>query len=98
MTRSRSYSTEFARRQARAQAAGWSGYRQQRRWRAELTDARVRELAEEIGGPVEPERSGSLMSLEANAIVNPKGVTRDPRDWQVRLLVAAGKIEERKAS
>jgi hypothetical protein len=94
MARARSYSTEFARRQARARAQGWSGYRQQRRWRAELTDARVRELAEEIGGPVEPERAGSLMSLEANRIVNPKGVTRDPRDWQVRLLIAAGRIKE----
>jgi hypothetical protein len=94
MPRQRSYSTEFARRQARARAQGWSGYRQQRRWRAELTDARVRELAEEIGGPVEPERAGSLMSLEANRIVNPKGVTRDPRDWRVRLLTAAGRIKE----
>lgn len=94
MARTRNYSTEFERRQARARAQGWSGYRQQRRWRAELTDARVRELAEEIGGPVEPERAGSLMSIEANAIVNPKGVTRDPRDWHVRLLIAAGKIKE----
>lgn len=98
MARSRSYSTEFQRRQARAQAGGWSGYRQQRYWRAKLTDAEVRKLAEQIGGPVELERAGSLMSLEANRIVNPKGVSRDPRDWQVRLLVAAGKIEERKAS
>jgi hypothetical protein len=63
-----------------------------------LTDAEVKKLAEQIGGPVELERAGSLMSLEANRIVNPKGVSRDPRDWQVRLLVAAGKIEERKAS
>ena len=56
MARTRNYSTEFARRQARAQAAGWSGYRQRRYWRAKLTDAEVRRLAEEIGGPVEPER------------------------------------------
>lgn len=98
MPRSRSYSTEFARRQARARASGWSGYRQQRYWRSKLTDAEVKKLAEQIGGPVELERAGSLMSLEANRIVNPKGVSRDPRDWQVRLLVAAGKIEERKAS
>jgi hypothetical protein len=90
--RTRNYSQEYARRQARAQAQGWSGYRQQRNWRARMTDAYVRELAEEIGGPVEPERSGSLMSNNANAIVNPKGVSRDPRDWHVRLLIAAGKI------
>jgi hypothetical protein len=57
-----------------------------------MTDAYVRELAEEIGGPVEPERSTSLMSIEANRIVNPRGVSRDPRDWRVRLLIAAGKI------
>ena len=92
--RQRSYSTEFARRQARAQAAGWSGYRQQRRWRSELTDARVRELAEQIGGPVEPERPGALMSRKANDIVNPRDQARRPGDWQVRLLVAAGKIKE----
>jgi hypothetical protein len=92
MPRSRSYSTEFARRQARAKERGWSGYRQQRRWRAELTEARVRELAEEIGGPVEPERAGSLMSLEANRIVNPHGGGRTPGDWQVRLLRASGRI------
>lgn len=92
MARTRNYSTEFERRQARARALGWSGYRQQRRWRAELTDARVRELAEEIGGPVEPERQGSLMSLEANAKVNPRGGRRIPGDWQVRLLRAAGRI------
>jgi len=91
--RNRSYSTEFKRRQARSRAAGWSGYRQQRRWRAELTDAKVRELAEEIGGPVEPEREGSLMSIDANRIVNPHGVARDPRDWQVRLLKASGRIK-----
>jgi hypothetical protein len=94
VARTRDYSTEFARRQARARALGWSGYRQQRTWRARMTDAYVRQLAEEIGGPVEPERTGSLMSIEANQIVNPKGVTRDPRDWHVRLLIAAGRIKE----
>ena len=98
MARTRSYSTEFARRQARAREAGWSGYRQQRYWRARLTEAEVKRLAEQIGGPVEPERAGSLMSREANAKVNPLGGGRDPRDWQVRLLIAAGKIQERKAS
>jgi hypothetical protein len=93
MPRTRSYSTEFARRQARARERGWSGYRQQRRWREYLSDDNhVRELAEEIGGPVEPERVGSLMSLEANRIVNPQGVTRNPSDWQVRLLRASGRI------
>lgn len=93
MPRKRSYSTEFARRQARARAQGWSGYRQQRYWRARLTDEEVRRLAEEIGGPVEPERKGSLMSKEANAIVNPIGVSRSPVDWRVRLLRAAGRIK-----
>lgn len=92
MPRQRSYSTEFARRQERARAAGWSGYRQRRYWRAKLDDAEVRKLAEEIGGPVEPERAGSLMSNQANAIVNPKDQTRVPGDWQVRLLKAAGRI------
>lgn len=91
--RPRSYSTEYQRRQARAKAQGWSGYRQQRYWRARLTDAEVRRLAEEIGGPVEPHRTGSLMSLKANAIVNPR-TPRDPRDWRVRLLIAAGRIKE----
>jgi predicted aldo/keto reductase-like oxidoreductase len=88
--RVRNYSREFERRQARAKEQGWSGYRQQRRYRAELTDARVRELAAEIGGPVEPERGGSLMSKKANAIVNPVDRARKPADWQVRLLKAAG--------
>lgn len=102
----RNYATEFQRRQARARARGWSGYRQERYWRARLSDTEVRRLAEQIGGPVEPERAGSLMSNQANAIVNPKGVHRPDLgyDWRVRLLVAAGKIkpveanEMRKAS
>lgn len=92
MPRTRSYSTEFARRQARARNLGWSGYRQQRYWRARLTDPEVRRLAEEIGGPVEPDRAGSLMSRDANAIVNPQGGNRSPIDWRVRLLRAAGRI------
>jgi len=91
--RTRDYSTEFVRRQSRAKELGWSGYRQRRYWSARMTDAYVKELAEQIGGPVEPERSGSLMSLEANAKVNPRGGARDPRDWHVRLLIAAGKID-----
>ncbi len=89
----RSYSTEFARRQEKAKAQGWTGYRQQRYWRARLSDPNVvRELAEEIGGEVEPERQGSLMSLKANRIVNPRQASRIPGDWQLRLLVAAGRI------
>jgi len=88
----RDYSREFARRQEKAKAQGWSGYRQQRYWRARLSDAYVRELAEEIGGPVERERGGALMSRKANAIVNPRDQTRRPGDWQVRLLRAAGKL------
>lgn len=93
MTRTRNYSQEFARRQAKAQQLGWSGYRQRRTWQARMTDAYVRELAEEIGGPVEANRSSSLMSIEANSIVNPHGVARDPRDWHVRLLIASGRIK-----
>jgi hypothetical protein len=92
--RTRDYSREFARRQERARALGWSGYRQRRYWAARMTDAYVRELAEEIGGPVEPERKGALMSRKANAIVNPRDQTRRPGDWKIRLLVAAGKIKE----
>ena len=93
MARQRNYGSEFARRQERAKAQGWGGYRQQRYWRAYLADPNhVRELAEEIGGPVEPERQGSLMSLKANRIVNPRSASRIPGDWQLRLLVAAGRI------
>lgn len=95
MPRSRDYQKEFARRQARAKELGWSGYRQRREWGARMTDAFVRELAEEIGGPVEPSRAGSLMSEEANRIVNPHGVPREPKDWHVRLLIAAGRIDRR---
>jgi hypothetical protein len=32
------------------------------------------------------------MSLKANRIVNPRSASRIPGDWQLRLLVAAGKI------
>lgn len=89
--RQRSYSTEFQRRQARARAQGWTGYRQQRFWRARMTDAYVMQLAEEIGGPVEASRRGSLMSSKADRIVNPKDGPRYG-DWRVRLLRAAGRI------
>jgi hypothetical protein len=88
----RDYSREFARRQERARSQGWSGYRQQRAWRARMTDDYVRELAEEIGGPVEANRPHSLMSLEANRIVNPRGGPRQPADWQLRLLIASGRL------
>jgi hypothetical protein len=57
-----------------------------------LTDDEVRRLAEEVGGPVEPDRHGSLMSLEANRLVNPRGGSRIPADWRVRLLRLAGRI------
>lgn len=92
MARQRNYASEFQRRQARAREQGWSGYRQQRFWRARLTDSYVRQLAEEIGGPVEPERSGSLMSRKANAIVNPYPPPYRDWDWRVRLLKASGRI------
>jgi hypothetical protein len=91
--RERDYSAEFARRQAQAQALGWSGYRQRRTWGPRMTDPFVRQLGEQIGGKVEPDRKGSLMSVKANEIVNPRGVPRAPGDWHVRLLVAAGKIK-----
>jgi len=93
MARNRNYSDEFGRRQARARAQGWSGYPQSRYWQRRLTDEYVRQLAEQIGGPVEATRSGSLMSLAANAIVNTRDGARSPTSWQVRLLVAAGKIK-----
>lgn len=92
MARTRDYGSEFARRQQKAKAQGWAGYRQQRYWRERLTDDEVRRLAEEIGGPVEPDRHGSLMSLEANRLVNPRGGSRIPGDWRVRLLRLAGRI------
>lgn len=90
--RQRSYTSENLAREHRWRARGWRSYGQYRYWSTRLTDAEVKRLAEQIGGPVEPERAGSLMSLQANAIVNPR-TPRDPRDWRVRLLVAAGKIK-----
>lgn len=89
----RAGTTVYGRRDAQARARGWSGYPQYRKWDRYLTDARIREMAEEIGGPVEPDREGSLMSREANAIVNPRGVDRRPGDWRIRLLIAAGRME-----
>lgn len=56
-----------------------------------MTDAYVRELAEEIGGPVEADRPNALMSRRANEIVNPRTGAR-AGDWRVRLLVAAGRL------
>jgi hypothetical protein len=87
-------STVYQQRQARARAMGWESYSQQRAWRPQLTDAYIRELGEKIGGPVEAEREGSLLSREANAIVNPRGEVRRPGDWRIRLLIAAGRITE----
>lgn len=104
--RDRDYASEYARRKARARAAGttvfgkrdaaarargWASYNQERQWRGQMTDAYVRQLAEEIGGPVEPERAGSLMSRKANQIVNPPDRARRPGDWRIRLLEAAGR-------
>lgn len=91
-TRQRDYGLEYRRRQERATQGGWGGYRQKRYWLARLSDAEVRRLAEQIGGPVEPNRKGSLMSLTANDIVNPRDGSRTPEDWRVRLLRAAGKL------
>ena len=84
--------TVYARRQARARAEGWDNETQRRYWRRRLTDSFVRELGEEIGGPVEPWRPGSLMSVAANEIVNPRDQPRSPGDWRIRLLRAAGRI------
>ena len=80
----------YARRKARAE--GWDIETQRRYWRRRLNDAYVRELAEEVGGPVEPWRAGSLMSVAANEIVNPRDQPRRPGDWRIRLLRAAGRI------
>lgn len=83
----------YARRNALAREQGWSGYPQKRYWMARLSDDDyVRQLAEQIGGAVEPEREGSLMSRQANAIVNAYPPPYRRWVWQVRLLVAAGKI------
>lgn len=95
MARSRDNHALYLRRDQQAKAQGWTGYAQKRYWVPRLTDAYVMELAEDIGGAVEPERDGSLMSLEANAKVNPRDRSRVPSDWRVRLLVAAGKIPGR---
>jgi hypothetical protein len=107
MARRRDYAAEYARRQARARARGttvygrrdaaarargWPSYNRERYWRAELTDARIRELAEEIGGPVEPERPRALMSRKANDIVNPHDRPREPGDFRIRLLRATGRL------
>lgn len=83
--------TVYGRRQSRARAEGWASETQKRYWRRRLTDAYVRELAEEIGGPVEPDRPNALMSRAANEIVNPRTGAR-AGDWRVRLLVAAGRL------
>ena len=92
MPRQRKYASEFQARDARARAEGWRSFNERRYWRGRLTDPYVRELAEEIGGPVEPEREGSLMSRQANAVVNARDDAR-PWDWRVRLLVASGRIK-----
>ena len=86
--------TVYGRRQARARAEGWESVGQKTYWRTRMTDAYVRELAEEIGGPVEPERPRALMSRKADAIVNGGDHGRGKQrrgDWHVRLLRAAGR-------
>lgn len=93
----RNIGAENRAREARFQRRGWKSYGQYRYWHPRLTAndrALTRQLAVQIGGEVEPNRAGSLMSTDANNIVNPQGVTRSPHDWEVRLLVAAGKIKE----
>ena len=85
--------TTFDRRNARARSEGWSSYGQKRYWEHKMQDdAYVIELGEQVGGPVETERQGSLFSHETNRIVNPRGGSRIPSSWQVRLLRAAGKL------
>ncbi len=91
--RARDNSAVLTRRNERAKAQGWTGYGQQRYWQARLTDDLVRQLGVQIGGEVELERAGSLLSRDANAIVNPANVARSPASWQVRLLVASGKVK-----
>lgn len=91
-TRPRDNAGTLYRRDQRAKAQGWTGYGQKRYWQSRLTDDLVRRLGVQIGGEVELERAGSLLSYAANDIVNGRGGSRFPSSWQVRLLVAAGKI------
>jgi len=98
MPRKRDYAAERARRDERYRQRGWANYNQYDTWRRKLTDERVKELAEEIGGPVEPERSGSLMSRRANDRINSNRHNDEQSrlwDWQVRLLVASGRLKRR---
>lgn len=90
--RTRDNAGTLYRRDQRAKAQGWTGYGQQRYWQARLTDDLVRQLGEQIGGAVELERAGSLLSNAANVIVNARDGSRSPASWQVRLLVASGKV------
>jgi len=90
-------------RNERARQEGWSGYSQKRYWMGtagvRLQDrAYVMALGEQIGGPVEPERPNSLFSRRAQEIVNGPLPPKNDRmwTWQVRLLVAAGKIKRRR--
>lgn len=92
MPQRRNVLAENRARERRYRERGWKSYGQYRYWAPRLTDAKVMELAEEIGGPVEPERRGSLMSRRANAIVNPQPPPHRDWDWRVRLLKAAGRI------
>lgn len=96
MPRVRDRRAENRRRDERARQEGWSGYSQKRYWTPRMTDAYVMELAEQIGGPVEQERAGSLMSRRANQIVNRYPPPYRKWDWRVRLLAAAGKIGKRR--
>ena len=104
MPRLRDIAGENRARDARYREQGWSGYGQYRYWSVRLKandQALVRQLAEQIGGAVEPERAGSLMSKKANGIVNAYPPPYRQWDWRVRLLVAAGRIgkkRERKAA
>lgn len=90
--RTRDNAGTLLRRNQRAKAQGWTGYGQQRYWQARLSDDLVRQLGVQIGGEVELERAGSLLSNATNAVVNPRGGSRSPSSWQVRLLVAAKRI------
>lgn len=95
MPRRRDYAAERARRERRYKDRGWRSYAQYRYWNARLEAndrALVRQLAEQIGGPVEADRPTSLMSRRANEIVNPPPPALRVFDWQVRLLQAAGRL------
>lgn len=87
--RGRDWSAIYARRNARARAAGWASYGQQRRWtEPERLIRMAGDLNEdECGYREPPDRPGSMLCAEVNELVNPRGGSR-LGTWQVRLYHA----------